>query len=125
MLILDAIVEQRIAEACARGEFENLPGMGAPLELDDDTLVPAELRAAYRVLKNAGFLPPELAVHAEIREVEQMLPMLEDDAERRCMLARLNFLLSRSAASRRHGNLQIEDTYFAKIAARLNRSGHR
>ena len=45
--------------------------------------------------------------------------------ESACMLARLNFLLSRSAASRRHGNLQIEDTYFAKIAARLNRSGHR
>ena len=125
MLIVDAIVEQRIAEACAHGEFDNLPGTGHPLELDDDTLVPEELRAAYRVLKNAGFLPPELAVHAEIREVEQMLAVLEDDAERRCMLARLNFLLSRSAAGRRHGNLQIKDTYFEKIAARLNRSGHR
>ena len=43
----------------------------------------------------------------------------------RPMLARLNCLLSRSAAGRRHGNLQIEDTYFEKIAARLNRSGHR
>ena len=125
MLILDAIVEQRIAEDCARGEFDNLPGTGHPLELNDDTLVPEELRAAYRVLKNAGFLPPELAVHAEIREIEQMLPMLENDAERRCMLARLNFLLLRSAAGRRHGNLQIEDAYFEKISARLNQSALR
>jgi len=38
-------------EAVGRGEFDNLPGTGKPLALDDDTLVLPELRAAYRVLK--------------------------------------------------------------------------
>lgn len=63
---LDALVERRIAEAMARGEFDDLPGAGKPLALDDDPLVPAEVRVAYRLLKNAGFLPPELEQFAEI-----------------------------------------------------------
>jgi hypothetical protein len=56
----DLIAERRIQEALARGEFDNLPGAGRPLELDDEPLVPEEVRAIYRVLKNAGFVPPEV-----------------------------------------------------------------
>jgi hypothetical protein len=58
--MLDFLVEQRLEEAVSRGELENLPGAGRPLELDDDPLVPEELRVAYRILKNAGFVPPEV-----------------------------------------------------------------
>lgn len=57
---IDGIVEQRIQEAQARGEFDGLPGEGKPLELDDDRLVPHEVRVAYRILKNAGCVPPEV-----------------------------------------------------------------
>lgn len=59
MRLLDALVEQRIAAAAARGEFDDLPGAGAPLTLDDDALVPEEVRVANRILKNAGFVPPQ------------------------------------------------------------------
>jgi Domain of unknown function (DUF1992) len=58
--MFDLIAERRIAEAIARGELEGLPGEGRPLELDDDALVPEELRAAHRILKNAGIAPPEV-----------------------------------------------------------------
>ena len=44
--------EQRILEAQTQGVFDDLPGAGAPLKLDDDAMVPEELRAAYRILKN-------------------------------------------------------------------------
>lgn len=54
--MFDLIAERKIAEAFARGEFDDLPGAGRSLELDDDTLVPEDLRAAYRILKNAGFV---------------------------------------------------------------------
>ena len=60
MLALEWIAERRIAEAVSQGEFDNLPGAGRPLDLDDDALVPEELRAAYRILKNAGIAPPEV-----------------------------------------------------------------
>lgn len=57
---LDRLVEARIAEATAAGEFDDLPGAGQPLSLDNDALVPEEIRVAYRMLKNAGFAPPEV-----------------------------------------------------------------
>jgi hypothetical protein len=119
MLSLDAITERRIREAQERGEFDDLPGAGAPLDLDDDALVPEELRAAYRLLKNSGFLPPELEAHREIREVEQLLQRIDDGGERAAILSRLNFLLSRTAAGRRHGSLQVDGYYFEKLAERL------
>ena len=59
--MLEFIAEQKIAEAVSRGELDNLPGEGRPLELDDDALIPEDLRLAYRILKNAGFVPPEVA----------------------------------------------------------------
>jgi len=58
--MFDSIAEKKIAEAMERGEFDDLPGAGRPLELDDDANVPEDLRVAYRILKNAGFVPPEV-----------------------------------------------------------------
>ena len=59
MLALEWIAERRIAEAVSQGELDNLPGAGRALELDDDALVPEELRMAHRILKNAGVPLPE------------------------------------------------------------------
>lgn len=91
---LDALVERRIQAAIARGEFDNLPGAGRPLALDDDALVPDELRVAYRLLRNAGYVPPELA---QVAEVQQLLGAIarEDlkDGERGARGRRLQALL--------------------------------
>ena len=58
--MLDFIAERRIAEAIENGELDDLPGAGRPLALDDDALVPEDLRVANRILKNAGIAPPEV-----------------------------------------------------------------
>lgn len=55
---LAAIAEERIRQAAARGEFDDLPGQGKPLDLDDDPLAPLELRTAWRLLKGAGLVGP-------------------------------------------------------------------
>lgn len=125
MLTLDAIAERRIREAQDRGEFDGLPGAGAPLDLDDDALVPEDLRVAYRILRNAGFLPPEMEAHREVREIEQLLRKIEDDSESARLLSRINFLLSRSGAGKRRGDLRVEQEYLEKVAERLERSRHR
>lgn len=62
--MLDFLAERKLSEAVSRGELDDLPGAGRPLELDDDTLVPEDLRLAYRILKNAGFVPPEVEARA-------------------------------------------------------------
>ncbi len=70
--MLDFLAEQRIAEAIANGELDELPGKGRPLELDDDALVPEDLRLAYRILKNAGFVPPGVETLNKIAELERL-----------------------------------------------------
>ena len=118
-MILDFIAERRIREAQERGDFDDLPGTGVPLELDDDALVPEDLRVAYRILRNAGLLPPQLEPHREIREIEALLLQVEDDDGRTRLLSRINFLLSRAG---RRGHLQVEASYFEDIVRKLGRS---
>jgi len=69
--MLDFLAERRIAEAVSRGELDDLPGAGRPLDLDDGAFVPEELRVAYRILKNAGFVPPEVETLNEIAQLER------------------------------------------------------
>lgn len=97
MDLMTRVAEQRIAEAEQRGELSGLAGEGRPQELDDLSGVPRELRPAYLVLKNAGFVPPELHTRRQIREVENLLDACaEEDAEMRQRLsARLAILQSR------------------------------
>lgn len=50
------IAERRIQEAIARGDYKNLPGAGKPVNIESLHCLPQELRAAYIVLKNSGYL---------------------------------------------------------------------
>lgn len=72
-MVFDRLVEERIVESMRDGAFDGLPGTGKPLELDDDRLVPEELRVAYRILKNAGFLPPEIEARREAASLTRLL----------------------------------------------------
>lgn len=117
----DALVEQRIREAQERGELDDLPGAGAPLDLEDDALIPEELRVAYRVLKNAGYVPPEVEALKDIKALEHALEETDAPAERQRLLARLHALTLRSPLGRRLGNLRAADDYFEKIAEKLAR----
>ena len=120
MNLLDQIAETRIQEAIERGELRDLPGEGKPLQLDDDSAIPEELRLAYRILKNAGFLPPELQLRKEVREAEQLLQQLPE-GERSRARARLELLQLRLAASRRQSiDLLLEDRYRQRLLERLN-----
>jgi hypothetical protein len=92
LLHLDAVAEERIQEAIRRGEFDGLPGAGKPLVLDEDPLVPAELRVANRVLSNAGLVPVEVLERREIADLEVSLASLRDDRARSRVIARLALL---------------------------------
>lgn len=79
MWLIDEWAERHISEAQKRGDFDSLPGSGEPLNLDDDSHVPPELRAGYRLLKNAGCLPPELEQRKEAVTISNMLRYLSPD----------------------------------------------
>ena len=100
MWLIDQLAEQKIRAAIERGELDNLPGAGKPLELDDDRLIPEELRAGYRLLKNAGYLPAELQIHREIAEAEELLRLVSDPDERSRTALRLSLLRARLGGGR-------------------------
>lgn len=119
---LAAIAESKIAEAMKNGEFDDLPGQGKPLELEDPGAVPEELRMAYKILKNAGCIPPELEQRREIGQVADLLEGCADEREKLRQMKKLRFLLERlQNGSGRHALLEANDEYLAKILARLER----
>lgn len=89
----EKIVEERILKAQRKGEFENLPGAGKPLMLEDNHYVAEELRLAYKILKNADCVPPEIELKKEIKQTEDLLVGMQETSEKYHILKKLNFLI--------------------------------
>lgn len=88
MAIMSWLAEQRIEEAMRKGEFRNLPGHGKPLELEDLSGVPDDLRISYKIMKNAGLLPEELQLRAECATLENLLAACHSGAGEKRELGR-------------------------------------
>ena len=93
MWLIDQWAERHIRDAQKKGEFDDLPGRGEPLMLDDDSHIAPELRAGYRLLKNAGCLPPELEQRREAVELADLLNGISHDDPRHSELSRRLTLL--------------------------------
>jgi len=120
MWLIDEIAEQHILQAMERGELDDLPGAGKPIALDDDRMVPEELRAGYRLLKNAGYVPPEVETLREIREVEVLLSRILDPDERDRRVRRLRLLEIRLAEGRGRGiSIGVQRQYREQLLASL------
>ncbi|MGD9082883.1 MAG: DUF1992 domain-containing protein [Desulfobacterales bacterium] len=89
----EKIVEERILKAQKRGEFENLPGAGKPLVLEDNRFISEELRLAYKILKNADCIPVEVELKKEIKQTEDLLAGMQETSEKYRILKKLNFLI--------------------------------
>jgi DnaJ-domain-containing protein 1 len=87
--LLDQLVERRIRDAQARGEFDDLEGSGQPLPVEPDVLIDPSLRVAYRILKNSGFVPPEVAQRQRVGNIETLLQQVSDPEKRKPLIARL------------------------------------
>ncbi len=116
------IAEKKIREAMDRGDFDDLPGKGEPLVLEDDSRVPEDLRLAYKILKNADCLPPEVADRQEIRQMEDLLAGIEDEREKYKQMKRLNYRIMRLNSSRRtRVEFEIPQHYLDKVVDRLGK----
>ncbi len=120
----DKIVEERIRRAQKRGDFENLSGAGKPLELQDEGHVAEELRLAYKILKNAECLPPEIEIKKEIQRTEELLAGMRDTAEKYRILKKLNFLIMKLNTMRPKSVLFEEPQYSDKLIEKLEKNSH-
>ncbi len=117
----EKIVEARIKIAQRNGEFDNLPGAGKPLNFDDLNRVPEDLRMAYKMLKNADCLPPEIEIKKEIKQTEELLENLEDVSDIYRTMKKLNFLIMKLNSARNSSiRFEMPQRYADKLAEHLD-----
>ena len=78
----DKLVEEKIREAMANGEFDNLPGKGKPIDLDAYFATPEDVRVAYSILKSAGFVPEEAQLLKDVESLKEALKNCPNDDEK-------------------------------------------
>ena len=115
------IVEQRIEQARKEGAFDDLPGSGKPLVLADDRHIPEDLRMAYKILKNADCLPPEIELRKEIKRTEDLLSGVKDVEQQYRITKKLNFLITRLNMTRKTSvQMEVPQKYFGKLNDRIS-----
>lgn len=118
---LHNIAERKIEQAIAEGRVPDLSHWkNKPLPEDTMHNVPADLRLAYRMLKNAGYIPEELVLRKEIVQTEELLAAAIEEKDKYKQLKKLN-LLKFKLGCRRGCSLRIDEDspYFAKVVDRI------
>lgn len=121
MDLIDQLAEQHIEQAIVRGELDNLPGTGTPMELDDNFFVPETLKVAYRILKNAGYVPPEVGVYTQITQIEALIGYLEPGETRTDAIKKLSLLRTKLGLARGEF-LDVSSGYYQSLTEKLDRS---
>lgn len=120
MNIFSTIAEQRIREAMENGEFDGLEGAGRPLKMEDDSLIPEDLRMSYKILKNAGCIPPELEIRNEVMNLRELMNTIDDDTGRISLIRELNYkLMKLNELRKRPFDLEAFPEYEEKIYKKI------
>jgi hypothetical protein len=114
------IVEERIREALKNGEFDNLPGRGKPLSLEDESHIPEDLRIAYKILKNADCLPPEILDKKEIHQMQELLASIPDEKERYNLIKKINYrIMKLNMVGKKSPLLEEKQIYYKKVIDKM------
>ena len=114
------IVEEKIRETQRNGEFDDLPGRGKPLYLEDDSHIPEDLRIAYKVLKNADCLPPEILDKKEIHQMQELLASIPDEKERYNLIKKINYrIMKLNMMGKKSPLLEERQIYYTKVIEKM------
>ena len=121
-MMLDAQIEQSILQAIKRGEFDDLPGSGKPLCLEDDRLIPKELRLAHRILKNAGYVPKEIQLFKQLAQLETQC-IERDEVGEVAALKKIRIIRDQIEASNSRLSVLLRDRsdYVSKLIKRVSK----
>lgn len=86
----DKLVEEKIRAAMADGEFDNLPGKGKLLDLDAYFAAPEDMRLAFSMLKNAGFIPEQVDLLKEVDSLKAALDKSPSEDEKKLIKKKID-----------------------------------
>ena len=82
--------------------------------------MPEDLRLAYKILKNADCLPPELELKREIRQMEDMLDAIPDEKEKYRQIKKINYkIMQLNIMGNRSPLLEETQLYYKKVLDKL------
>jgi len=117
---LTFIAEQKIAEAMRERDLNSPRWKNKPLPLDDDRFVPEDLKMAYKILKNSGYLPPEIEERKKIKQLEDLIACTTDEHERLKQMKKLSVLLMKVDAKRSFSsNISSQNDYYRQVVERI------
>ncbi len=82
MDFISNMAEEKIKQAIRDGELDKLPGKGKPLNLEDISKVPEDMRMSYHMMKNSGYLPEEVKLNKELVSLRELIASCEDKDEK-------------------------------------------
>ena len=114
-------IDEQIHEAQARGDFDNLPGSGKPLNLDENPFT-GDKALAYSLLKQNGYAPPEVELAKEIRtQFEKTHQKLEILRQHRKSLCARRIPVFGSEKRAFHDAVEKATTQYDQLLRELNR----
>lgn len=114
------IAERRISEAIRKGQLDVEGWRNKPLPMTNDYLVPEELRMAHKILKNAGYLPPEIETKKEIQQIEDLLATCEDERTRVKQMKKLSYLMMKLSSMKGDTlNIESQEEYYRQVVERI------
>jgi len=121
MNILTFLAEQKILQAMEERDLSDTQYKYKPLPLEDDSFVPAELKIAYKILKNGGFLPPEVEERKEVKRLEDLITSTEDEHERLRQMKKLEILMMKIDAKRSFTtSINSQHEYYRNVVERIS-----
>lgn len=82
-------IEEIIKKAQERGEFDNLPGKGKPIDLTEYFETPEDIRMPQSLLKNAGMSAREVDLLKEVAELRELLARVADEKKKQDIQKRI------------------------------------
>ena len=120
------IAERKISEALQKGLLDNKEWRNKPLPMGNESMVPEELRMAHKILKNAGYLPPEIETKKEIQQIEDLLADCDDECTRVKQIKKLNYLVMKLNTMKGDAvNIENQEQYYQQIVERLTVKKHK
>jgi hypothetical protein len=115
------IAERKISEAIQKGHLDIEGWRNRPLPMNYDNMVPEEFRMAHKILKNAGYLPPEIEMKKEIQQIEDMLAACDEEHTRVKQMKKLNFLVQKLNIMKGNSvSIVSQEEYYQRIVERIS-----
>jgi len=116
--------EDRIKKAYQDGEFDGLPGIGKPFQIEDLSGIPEELRMAYKIMKNAGYTEEEGSLRQEMMSIEDLLKKC-DESEKENLRRKLNEKLLRFNQLMAKRGIKTNSSLFKNYELKVQRKIHK